>query len=149
VSKHLTDTVCKWDTWLKAQGWKENAAEGLGWTHSSSSELSPHSSMVLHFHDSGMHFPLEQWNWSKSQLIISNFPEIRNIRKYYDCGGHESSSAGDCQANICRSHSNWPLINMNTFCISWLPHIPATDADLWNMYILKSLINTWFILKWV
>ena len=28
-----------------------------------------------------------------------------------------------CQANNCRSHGNWQLININMFSISWLPCI--------------------------
>lgn len=30
--------------------------------------------MELHRHQSGMHFPLEQWNWSTSQLDASGLP---------------------------------------------------------------------------
>ncbi|KAF3833404.1 hypothetical protein F7725_024608 [Dissostichus mawsoni] len=37
--------------------------------HSSSSELSPHSSIELQRHQSGTHFPLEQWNWSHHILV--------------------------------------------------------------------------------
>lgn len=52
------------------QGWKENGES----MHSSSSELSPHSSMELQRHQSGTHFPLEQWNWSTSQPGASGLP---------------------------------------------------------------------------
>jgi hypothetical protein len=32
-------------------------------------------------------------------------------------------------------------MNINTCRISWLPRIAYTDADLWNIYIFKSIIN--------
>ena len=51
--------------------------------------------------------------------------------------------SGNCHANNCRSHGNWPLINVNTFSVSRLPRIVYKPLMLtfWNIYILKSLIN--------
>ena len=42
---------------------------------------------------------------------------------------------------VMQKATNWPLININMFSISRPPGIQAADVHLWNIYILKSLIN--------